>query len=107
MRVRVAVRVRPLPQAHPVHLSGLVVTAVNTTAQVVAETLLRRGVPLRMLPLKCLHAAPPVTRFTRAVLLVRNPFACMYSETVRQLTKLHAGAPTVTEFEAMQGRCVH
>jgi len=85
-------------KAHPVHFSGLVVTGVNTSEQVEMETRLRDGVKLRPLPSKCTAASPPVTRFKRAVLLVRNPFACMYSESVRQLTHLHAGAPSVGEF---------
>jgi hypothetical protein len=92
-------------KVHPNHYPGVSIAYRNASVERLKMEV-AAGIRLRSLPRKCQTAditgVLNIYRFKKAVLLIRNPFASMYSEAVRQLTHAHSGAPTIADFHTQK-----
>lgn len=67
-------------KAHPNHFTASTLLSRDDTFE--GEVINKRA---RIFPKKCLESRSPITHFGRAVYLMRDPFASIYSETMRQV----------------------
>jgi hypothetical protein len=89
-------------KVHPVHFSADAILGIVNKSGSGLPSMNRKKVNSRPLPDKCRLADPSLRKFTHAVLLIRNPFACMFSEAMRQMTHHHAGALSLAQFRDHQ-----